>query len=132
MEQRQLQRNEKQVMELFWREGRPLTSLDLAALLDGAMSVSYLHKVLGALRKKGFIRASGVDLESRHPAKQFVPLLSKTDYVSRLIDAQELETNALAKIGVALVSRSAKSEEKQKELIESLEKMIETYRKQEE
>ncbi len=105
---KQLNRNEKQVMDLLWRSPCPLTSLELSEQLGGAMSVSYLHKVLTALKERGLIGVCGVDLEPRRPTRQFAPLVTKEDYVSALIAEQGLEEASLAQIGVALVRKAAK------------------------
>ncbi len=127
---KQLNRNEKQVMDLLWRSPCPLTSLELSEQLGEAMSVSYLHKVLTTLKERGLIGVCGVDLEPRRPTRQFAPLVTKEDYVSALIAEQGLEEASLAQIGVALVRKAAKDGER-KELIAALEKMIEEYKREE-
>lgn len=129
-----IRKGEKQLMEIFWSAGKPLTSLELTARIDGSMSVGNLHRLLQKLEASGYISMCGVERTQKHLVRQFAPLISQEEYLSGLIEGEALSDFSVAKIGLSLVRNAKKeqTEEQREKMIKELEAMIEEYKKQEE
>lgn len=123
-----LSNSEEILMNVFWRENEPLTSSQIVKLCkETHWSSNYVHKLLGALQEKGYLKVCGIIQEGKHYSRQFVPCFDKEQYISDLLEDQGLSTVSFAKIAMALVKKtSGKQPDAQNEkLIEELEKMVE-------
>ena len=130
MEFELLRKGEKQVMDIFWSTGRQLTSLDLHATMQDAMSIAHLHRTLQSLKQKGYIAVCGLEEPVTHPTRKFETRIGKTEYVARLVESQGLCDSALAQIGLSFLRKPKKgqSEEDRQKLIAELEAMLEEYK----
>ena len=105
MEFELLRKGEKQVMDIFWSKGKPLTSLDLHAIMKDGMSIAHLHRTLQSLKQKGYIAVCGLEESVTHPTRKFDTRIEKTEYVARLVESQGLCDSALAQIGLSFLRK---------------------------
>ncbi|MFV0503195.1 MAG: BlaI/MecI/CopY family transcriptional regulator [Lachnospirales bacterium] len=60
MKRLRLTKSEEALMDLFWKEGRPLTSVDITELSkDSSWSGQYVHKLLKSLEIQGLLSVCG-------------------------------------------------------------------------
>ncbi|MCI8879988.1 MAG: BlaI/MecI/CopY family transcriptional regulator [Clostridiaceae bacterium] len=134
MKREPIRKGEKQLMEIFWEVGEPLTSLELIERVGGSMSVGSIHRLLQKLEAGGYISMCGVERTQKHLIRQFAPLVSKEEYLSSLIESEDLSDFSVAQIGLSLVRHGKKeqTEEQRQKMIAELEAMIEEYKNREE
>ncbi len=125
-----LTKSENELMQIFWKEDRPLTSVQILELSKGhSWSGQYLHKMLRSLKKQGIIDVCGSIQYGSQYARQFKTLLTKEEVAAKSIISQGLSRDSIAKITMALIKETKKSEkENSDDIIETLEKMIEAYK----
>lgn len=78
-----LSRKERELMEIFWDNERPLARteiLDLAAQRPQTWKPSSLYILLDALMKKGAVQVEGFYLNSRKLGRLFQAAITKEDY----------------------------------------------------
>ena len=81
-----LTKNESVVMDVFWKEDHPITSVDLGEILkDKEWHSSYIVTVLRSLDKKEFIEVCGTVRHFTQYARQFRSLFTKEEYVASLV-----------------------------------------------
>lgn len=127
-----LSNSEEILMNLFWSETMPLTSIELTAMTeDMSWSSNYIHKLLVMLQEKGFLEMCGVERRGKHYVRQFEPLLSKEDYAVRMLEEQNLGISALGQIAMGFVKKAdqATPEERQA-LINDLKHYVELLEQQ--
>ena len=79
-------------MNVFWQTPEPLTVSQLSRLLVGQdWSKNYIHKVLRWLSDKEFIKVVGIAQEGRYQAQQYVPTLTKDEYLAYMLEEQGVE-----------------------------------------
>ena len=84
--------SEEIVMNVFWQTPEPLTVSQLSRLLTGQdWSKNYIHKVLRWLSDKEFIKVVGIAQEGRYQAQQYVPTLTKDEYLAYMLEEQGVE-----------------------------------------
>ena len=84
--------SEEIVMNVFWQTPEPLTVSQLSRLLEGQdWSKNYIHKVLRWLSGKEFIKVVGIAQEGRYQAQQYVPTLTKDEYLAYMLEEQGVE-----------------------------------------
>lgn len=85
-----LTKSEKEIMEVFWAENRPLSS---AFIMDHASHKSWrnssIHILLNSLLKKGAIEIAGFEQTGRRVARTFACTISRTEYFSQLLTSAE-------------------------------------------
>lgn len=117
--------NEEKLMEVFWREDRPLTSIDIAEMnIKFTWSKNYIQNMIRSLLKKEMIK-EGEEKVQYHTqyARQFVPAITKEEYVAKQVVSSGLTKASVVGITSALVEEIEDEEEAQ-EIIEELEKII--------
>lgn len=115
-------------MKIFWREGRPLTSAELARLAgDGRWSGSYVQKMLTGLQKHGYVEVCGVEQDKNHYLRQFRACVSREDYVTELVEREELDAAAIARVAAALARKTRSPGKGGRDLAEQLERMLREY-----
>lgn len=135
MEKRSLTTAERKLMGILWDAGKALTSGEMLRLAgDGAWSENHIFKLLRGLEKDGFLRVCGVERAGTRYTRQFIPCVSKEDYVSGILEMERLAPAELTRIALAFVKKSAleKSADDREKLIAELKEMIEQYRNEEE
>lgn len=129
MKNYKLSNSEEYLLELFWQENRPLTSVDLVEIATQfKWSSNYIHKIIGLLQNKGLIEMCGVTKEGKHYIRQFVPSLSKEEYLSEMLLEKGVGTLSFAKIAMSFVKKGTADNEEQTQenlaLISELEDII--------
>lgn len=117
-----LTKSELEIMELMWREDRPLTSSEIITLsVDRTWKKSYVHLLINSLLKKEMIEVVGFVKTTKNYARTFQAKVSKEDYsVNQFTNMQSFDSNDIPKIISALISKTDDSA-----MIEELEQMIE-------
>lgn len=137
--EKRLTKAEEELMHLFWKTGHPLTSVEiLEASQDKSWNGNYLHKMLRALQKEGFLEVCGMIQYGNKYARQFMPTLSMEEYAANLLSLQGVGMKAFAKIALALVKNEKmqnglnQAVDDNETLIKDLEKIIENFAEKEE
>ncbi len=102
--------NEKMIMEIFWREAAPLTSVDLQALLPEDVQEwknGYLHNLLKSLLDKKFLEVVDIVQIGRRFAKQYIPTITKEQYAGKVIAALDFKPESLENIIYAISNEIA-------------------------
>ena len=118
---------EQKVMELLWREDRPLTSVDMIQL-EEEWKNGYIHLLLRTLEQKGFIKVVGTVRYNNQYARSFVPCMNKGEYLALLAKDMGLGKESVSEIVHALI-KDYTSEEKKK-LVSELQKMVTMLKKE--
>ena len=122
--------SEERMMELFWSENRPLTSVELAGHSEEEnWKSSYVYILIRSLLKKGLIEVCGTVQYASQYARQFRPLLTKEQYAARLALSLDFDSDSVSKVAVAMMQESCEDSE---QLIRQLEGMIAQLRKESE
>lgn len=126
-----LTKNEKQIMDTFWREGRGLTRSEIIDLTpDKTWKPSSIHILINQLLDKGALLVEGETIKGINTARIYGPALSKENY-----DLMQLGLNfkkvkpsrqAITGFFAALVN----SDEIDEETIEELEDILENRKEQ--
>ena len=82
---RSLKKGEREMMELFWRENRPLSHGDLSELLKDTMSRNTVYLHLNNLLDKGFLQTGLSVRRGRTYGRTFTPTVSKTEYYAKQV-----------------------------------------------
>ena len=112
-----LTKSENEIMELLWREGRPLSRSEIIDLTpDRTWKPASIHILLNSMLEKGAIQVAGFVQSTKNYARTFTPTLTADEYavlqfkqsvlclVSALVeDIQDQDT--LAKLGDILEKR---------------------------
>ena len=110
---------------MFWQTPEPLTVSQLSRLLTGQdWSKNYIHKVLRWLSDKEFIKVVGIAQEGRYQAQQYVPTLTKDEYLAYMLEEQGVNNSLFARIAVMLINKIDTSNQAE------LEKMVDEYEAQ--
>ena len=136
MKKKKLSNSEELLLHIFWQAGTPLTSLDIFEISQkspdtSSWSINYIHKMLSMLQEKELLEISGFVKAGKKYARQFLPCLSKEEYIADMLDQQGINTVSFAKIAMALVKKEDKkqTDEINDRFIEELEQMIAEFEK---
>lgn len=132
-EQTRLPKAEEELMHLLWEANTPLTTIEM---LEGSQGKSwngnYLHKMLRALLKKGFLQVCGVKQHGTKYVRQFIPIITKEEYAADFMSSQGFDIKSFSKVALALVRKDDnQSSDETAKLISELEEMIKKFTEQE-
>ena len=133
MKRFKLSNSEEILMDTLWRENRPLTTLQLAEkVTEARWNTNYIDKLLGQLVKKGMVKADGIQQDRFYRSQQFVPCLTKDEFLANMLEEQGVNNALFARIAVALFKKDRKQRtpEQDEKLIAELEKMVDEYEAQ--
>ena len=85
MKMTHLTKRESDVMEVFWNNDRPLAVGDIQQVISEITSNS-IQPVLKKLQKKGFIHVSGISQNKNTLMREYLPSITKAEYVASLLD----------------------------------------------
>ncbi len=89
-----LTKSEKQIMELLWSCGRPLTCVEIIENSDDkTWKDSYVHIMIRSLLKKEMIKVDGVELVCKNYARRFGPAMTKDEYIVKTLMNENVWTN---------------------------------------
>lgn len=130
---RVLTANEEKLMEIFWREERPLTSIDIAEMnIKSTWSRNYIQNMIRSLLKKGMIKEGDEKVQYHTQyARQFMPAITREEYVAKQVASSGITKNSIVGITSALVEEIEDEKEVQ-ETIKELEKILQQWKEREE
>ncbi len=89
-----LTKSEKQIMELLWNCGEPLTCVEIIEKSDDkTWKDSYVHIMIRSLLKKEMIKVDGVELVCKNYARRFGPAMTKDEYIVKTLMSENVWTN---------------------------------------
>lgn len=122
----ELTKNETEIMNVLWKEGRPLTSVQIVEKSkDKTWKSSSIHILLNSLLKKEAIKEVGFVRSGKGYARTFEPTISSEQYYTDIF-AEIADKASISSFFMALFN----SKKISKETIEELESLIESKKKE--
>lgn len=76
-----LTKSENEIMELLWKEGRPLSRSEIIELTpDRTWKPASIHILLNSMLEKGAIEVAGFVQSTKNYARTFTPTLTADEY----------------------------------------------------
>lgn len=116
-----LSSNEMQLMEIFWKLEKPLSSVELTPYFEEWKN-GYLHNLLKGLHDRGILAEYDIVQYGRRYAKQYIPSMSKEQYAAKVISNMNVTKKNLSKVAIALVEEISDAD--QDGVIEELESIL--------
>jgi len=117
-----LTKNELSIMEILWRENRPLLGTEIVELCENkSWKASSLHILLGSMLDKGAIVVDGFVKRGKHYSRAFSPTVSHADYLEYFISHSALSNEFMVK---NLLQKIIESDDISDETLGELENMI--------
>ena len=100
-----LTRSESEIMDLLWREGRPLSRSEIIDLTpDRTWKPASIHILLNSMLEKGAIQVAGFVQSTKNYARTFVPTLTADEYaVLQLQHSSAFNEQSIVRLVSALV-----------------------------
>lgn len=122
--------SESQLMEILWKEKKPMTSIELTEYAkDANWKSSYVFIMLKSMQEKGMIETCGSVLCGNKYVRLFRPTLTKEEYVARFASLMHLKRNSISKVTAALIEEL---DGDQDQMMYELETMIEEFKNRKE
>ena len=116
--------SEEELMELFWSRGEAMTSVEILKTAGNhSWNDSYLHIMLRSLLKKGMLTVCGTVQYGTQYARQFIPAMTKEEYMAKLVLSKKLGQGSVARVAAAMI-REVDGEDRE-DFIRQLEQIIE-------
>lgn len=97
--------NELEIMELMWRENRPLSRTDIIELSpDRSWKASSIHILLNKMLDKDAIKVDGFVRTGKNYGRTYSPALSNVDYLLMTIKGSSLYQNSKKEATIAVIS----------------------------
>ena len=97
--------NELEIMELMWRENRPLSRTDIIELSpDRSWKASSIHILLNKMLDKDAIKVDGFVRTGKNYGRTYSPALSNVDYLLMTIKGSYLYQNSKKEATIAVIS----------------------------
>ena len=102
-----LTKSELEIMELMWKEDKPLTSTEIIELsTDRSWKKSYVHLLINSLLEKEMIEVAGFVKTTENYARTFKVRVSKEEYsINQFTTMQSFDENDIPKIVSALIEK---------------------------
>lgn len=114
------------VMEILWDEQRPMTGIELIEYgKENEWKSNYIYNVLISLQKKEMIEMCGVIKCGKQYIRQFVPSVSKEQYVAKMASTLKMKADSIPKVALALAQEL---DEDDTEIIVQLEEIIKSFK----
>lgn len=92
----QLTNSEKEVMDLLWDYGEPLTSTEIVKLCQNRnWKPSYIHIMINSLLSKEFIHVAGFKKTTKNYARTFEPSISKDKWAMSFIKTEKRDSKKI-------------------------------------
>lgn len=134
MKKKKLSNSEELLLHIFWDVATPLSAIDVFEISQksedtSSWSINYIHKMLTALMDKGMLEICGFVRDGKKYVRQFLPCLTKEEFIADMLDQQGVDTASFAKIAIALVKKQQATEGdgKRDQLIAELEQMVDSF-----
>ena len=119
-----LTKSEKQIMDLLWTVGEPLSCTEIVDRSeDKTWKDSYVHSLIKSLMKKGMVEIAGFELISRSYARKFQPAMTRDQY-----DLKAL-TDDKGKSRLPAVVSAFATPDADEETMAEIEKIIKDWKK---
>ena len=119
---------EVELMELLWKQDKPLTSVEILAIPDEhSWSDNYLPIMLNSLLDKNAIEVCGYVRCGTQYARQFKYSITREEYVALFAVGRGLDAQSIPKVAVAMVTEL---QEDKDDIIRELEGIIEKLKEQ--
>lgn len=128
-----LTKNELEIMELMWKEERPLSRTEIIELSPNrSWSASSIHILLNKLLEKKAIEVSGFVQTNKNYGRTYAPLITQNDYL--LFSLNELKESPYYKsksdATVSIFSALIEDKDVSDELLCELEEILEERKRQ--
>ena len=119
---------EVELMELLWKQDKPLTSVEILAIPDEhSWSDNYLPIMLKSLLDKNAIEVCGYVRCGTQYARQFKYSITREEYVALFAVGRGLDAQSIPKVAVAMVTEL---QEDKDDIIREVEGIIEKLKEQ--
>ena len=104
--------SEEDLMNIFWFENRPLTSVELTELSkDHGWNQEYILNMLRSIKKKGMVEVCGTVQYNKQYARSFCYCVSRAAYAAKLAASVGIDKAALAETINELVKNVCQAED---------------------
>lgn len=112
--------SEKDVLNLMWEVGKPLTSSEIVNLSEGkSWKPSYINIMINSLIKKKMIVISGFKKTTKNFARTFSPAVSKEKFAFlQIVESLNPNDDVYTKL-ILMIMENVKDKEKVFEAVES-------------
>ncbi len=118
--------NELEIMELMWRENRPLSRTDIIELSpDRSWKASSIHILLNKMLDKDAIKVDGFVRTGKNYGRTYSPALSNVDYLLMTIKGSSLYQNSKKEATIAVISSLINDKDITAQDIKEIETVIE-------
>lgn len=118
--------NELEIMELMWRENRPLSRTDIIELSpDRSWKASSIHILLNKMLDKDAIKVDGFVRTGKNYGRTYSPALSDVDYLLMTIKGSSLYQNSRKEATIAVISSLINDKDITAQDIREIEAVIE-------
>lgn len=118
--------NELEIMELMWRENRPLSRTDIIELSpDRSWKASSIHILLNKMLDKDAIKVDGFVRTGKNYGRTYSPALSNVDYLLMTIKGSSLYQNSRKEATIAVISSLINDKDITAQDIREIETVIE-------
>lgn len=118
--------NELEIMELMWRENRPLSRTDIIELSpDRSWKASSIHILLNKMLDKDAIKVDGFVRTGKNYGRTYSPALSNVDYLLMTIKGSSLYQNSRKEATIAVISSLINDKDITAQDINEIEAVIE-------
>lgn len=117
--------SEKQILEVLWDEGKPLTSSEIVEVSnDRTWKASSVHLLLNSLLKKEMVEVGGFKKTTKNYARTFQPVMTREEYSIRQLRQEQKNTSrTLSKFVNTLLG-----DEESDEVLQELSAMVDERR----
>ena len=117
---------ELEIMELMWRENRPLSRTDIIELSpDRSWKASSIHILLNKMLDKDAIKVDGFVRTGKNYGRTYSPALSNVDYLLMTIKGSSLYQNSRKEATIAVISSLINDKDITAQDIREIEAVIE-------
>ena len=118
--------NELEIMELMWRENRPLSRTDIIELSpDRSWKARSIHILLNKMLDKDAIKVDGFVRTGKNYGRTYSPALSNVDYLLMTIKGSSLYQNSRKEATIAVISSLINDKDITAQDIREIEAVIE-------
>lgn len=118
--------NELEIMELMWRENRPLSRTDIIELSpDRSWKASSIHILLNKMLDKDAIKVDGFVRTGKNYGRTYSPALSNVDYLLMTIKGSSFYQNSRKEATIAVISSLINDKDITAQDIREIETVIE-------
>ena len=118
--------NELEIMELMWRENRPLSRTDIIELSpDRSWKASSIHILLNKMLDKDAIKVDGFVRTGKNYGRTYSPALANVDYLLMTIKGSSLYQNSRKEATIAVISSLINDKDITAQDIREIEAVIE-------